>query len=283
LGVAPLHPASEYLWPLEPSGMHRVAASDAQSSSCFTSLAVSRSRADSPTNLMQTVALVGLLTLPLVGMVSPDYTVAHVHPTTGVLVLAAGAAFWLVLRTKEEPMWHPRQTESTVTDEPDPEYESQSLAKLAAGVLALALITAAAGAAVAESAENLMEVAGLSEVVVGALFMGVATSLPELVTSVAAVREGAVTLAVSDIVGGNFFDVLFLAAADIAFLQGSIYHGPGVGNREVFLVALALLLNVILLIGLLQRQRVGPVNIGLEGVMMILVYGAGMLVVSLGM
>ncbi|NIQ53654.1 MAG: sodium:calcium antiporter, partial [Gemmatimonadetes bacterium] len=39
----------------------------------------------------------------------------------------------------------------------------------------------------------------------------------------AAVRQGALTLAVSDIVGGNFFDVLFVAAADLAFLQGSIY------------------------------------------------------------
>ena len=168
-------------------------------------------------------------------------------------------------------------------DEPDPEYVTQSLPRLVMGVVLLAGVTALTGAAVAESAENVVRLTGLHEAVVGALFMAVATSLPELVTSVAAVREGAVTLAVSDIVGGNFFDVLFVAAADIAFVGGSIYHGPGVGDREVFLIALALLLNVVFLGGLLYRQQAGPARIGGEGVIMIATYVGGLLVLSLGM
>lgn len=122
---------------------------------------------------------------------------------------------------------------------------------------------------------------GLAESVVGGLFMAIATSLPELVTSVAAVRRGAVTLAVSDIVGGNFFDVCFVAAADLAYLQGSLYHAEGTGDREQFLTALTILLNVVLLLGLLFRQRQGPGNIGLESVAMLLIYIGGFLVLSL--
>lgn len=239
--------------------------------------------AASAANMMQTAALVLLVTIPLTGIAGPDYTVGHIHPTTFLLVGAAGAAFWLVYRTRKQPMWHPQRTERTVPDEPEPAYEKQDLLRLTAGVVALGLVTAGSGAVVAESAENVVALTGLSEVVVGGLFMALATSLPELVTSIAAVREGALTLAVSDIVGGNFFDVLFLAAADVAFLQGSLYHAPGVGDREIFLIALTLLLNIILLAGLLHRQEMGPARIGIEGVAMLVTYLAGFLVLGLAM
>ena len=239
--------------------------------------------AASAANLMQATVLVLLVALPLTGIAGPDVTFGHVHPTTLLLLAVAASAFWLVFRVQKEPMWHPRTTDETVEDEPEPEYQSQSLLKLTVGVVILAVVTAVGGAAVAESAENLVAMTGLAEVVVGGIFMAIATSLPELVTSMAAVREGALTLAVSDIVGGNFFDVLFVAAADLAFLQGSLYHGTGVGDREVFLIALTIVLNVTFLGGLLYRQKAGPATIGVEGVTMILTYALGFLVLSLAM
>ena len=239
--------------------------------------------AASATNLMQTLALLLLLTLPLTGLAGPDVTWGPVHPTTLVLFAAAAGAFWIVYRTKEEPMWYPRQTARTVPDVPAPENRRASLGRLAAGLGLGAVATAAAGAAVAESAENLVALTGMPEAVVGGLFMALATSTPEIVTSVAAVREGALTLAVGDIVGGNFFDVLFVAAADVAYVRGSLYHGPGVGDREVFLTALTILLNVVLLGGLLHRQELGPARIGFEGVAMLGLYAAGFLVLALAM
>jgi cation:H+ antiporter len=49
---------------------------------------------------------------------------------------------------------------------------------------------------------------------VGTVFAALASSLPELVTAIAAVRIGAVNRAIGDVFGGNSFEVLFLAAAD---------------------------------------------------------------------
>lgn len=54
----------------------------------------------------------------------------------------------------------------------------------------------------------------LSESFVGGLFTAVATSLPELIVSIMAVRQGSVTMAVSNIVGGNSFEVIVVALAD---------------------------------------------------------------------
>ncbi|MDX1431114.1 MAG: sodium:calcium antiporter [Gammaproteobacteria bacterium] len=234
-------------------------------------------------NMMQTIMLILLLTLVLTGFTTPDVTVAHVHPMTIVLLLAAGLASWLVYRVREAPMWQPRDTRETVADVPAPGAHAESLPRLIIAIVAAAGITMVSGALVAQSAGEIVRETPIPEVVVGTLIMAAATSLPELVTCVASVRRGALTLAVGDIVGGNFFDVLFVAAADLVYLQGSIYHGPGVGRREIFITALTIALNVILLAGLINRQRHGPGNIGFESVLMLAVYVAGFLTLALAM
>jgi len=234
-------------------------------------------------NMMQVIMLLLLLTIVLAGVSGPDVPGSPVHPATVLLVAAAAFAFWITVRTRNAPMWRPEQTEETVPDTPEPAHQRESLRGLVAGMAVSGGITAAAGAAVAESAENIVVATPIPEVVVGGLFMALATSLPEFVTSTAAVRRGALTLAVSNVVGGNFFDVLFVAAADLAFLSGSLYHGPGVGARAVFLIALTILLNLVLLIGLVYRQKRGPINIGFESVGMIVIYLGGFLVLSLAM
>jgi cation:H+ antiporter len=239
--------------------------------------------AASVANMIQTAVLVALLTLVILGLSGPNVTVAHVHPLTPVLFVVAASGFMLVFRSNTEPMWQPRRTAHTVEDIPDESHMKMKLSAMFAGFFAAAVAVAVAGAVVAHTSGELAERVGWNETVAGGLLSAIATSLPELVTTVAAVRRGALTLAVSDIVGGNFFDVLFVFAADLVYLQGSLYHAAGVGPREVFLTALALLLNIILLLGLLYRQRQGPGNIGFESVLILLLYLGGFAVVSLVM
>lgn len=104
----------------------------------------------------------------------------------------------------------------------------------------------------------------------GGLLTAIVTSLPELVISVAAVRRGALILAVGGIIGGNAFDVLFLAFADFAYLPGSLYHAMGAVNR--FTLATTILMTGILLMGLVRRERHGPARIGLESTAILVLY-----------
>lgn len=97
---------------------------------------------------------------------------------------------------------------------------------------------------------------GLTQTIVGVMLTAISTSIPELVTSVAAVRRGALTLAVGGIIGGNAFDTLFTAASDIAYRDGSIYHTMTDGT--LFWVCLTLLMSAILIMGLIRREREGP-------------------------
>lgn len=234
-------------------------------------------------NVMQAVMLVLLLTLVLLALASPDVTFAHVHPMTPAILLAAALAFWLVYRVHESPMWQPEETKETVEDVPATESKQERLPMLVLGLLVSGGITLASGALVAHAAGEIVRQTAIPEAIVGGLFMATATSLPELVTCVAAVRRGALTLAVGDIVGGNFFDVLFVAAADIAYVHGSIFHARGVGMREIFITALTILLNVVLLSGLINRQKHGPANIGFESMLMLIMYVLGFITLALAM
>jgi cation:H+ antiporter len=199
-----------------------------------------------------------------------------VHPASLLILAMYAFGLRLAAQTRDSPGWLPVRTIETREDQPD--------ATAADGVRpwrvwsAFLLSAAAVGAAgwlVGVSGIALVQHTGLSETLVGTLFTAVATSLPELVTTLAAVRQGALTLAVGGIIGGNTFDVLFLVFSDVAYREGSIYHA--IGPQPLFLIALTILLTAFLLLGLIRRERRGVANIGFESAAVLLFYLAGML------
>lgn len=236
--------------------------------------------AASATTMIQTIMLILLISIVLLGLSSPNVATGPVHPATLLLLAGAAMAFWLTFRVREQPMWHPQQTSETVLDQPAPGSQHERLWLLWTGLVIAGGLTLVSGSLVAESVGNIQDKTNISAPILGGLLMAGATSLPELVTCLAAVKRGALTLAVSDVVGGNFFDVLFIAAADFVFLKGSLFHAEGVGIREILLTTITLLLNVILLSGLIYRQKHGPGNIGFESVLMLVVYFIGFVVLS---
>ena len=229
-------------------------------------------------NMMQASLLVVLLALILAAMSAPPVTFAGVNPVSPLLLLVYGFGMQMVHRSREQPMWLPRMTRSTRVDEPDATSDDVPLGRLWAEFLLAAALVVAAGVAVTRSGEAIAATTGISHTLVGALLVAVATSLPELVTSVAAVRRGALTLAVGGILGGNAFDTLFAAVADIAYRPGSLYHGASGG--EAFLVALTIAMTAVLLLGLLRRERLGIARIGFESFIVLLLYAGGMLVIG---
>ena len=127
---------------------------------------------------------------------------------------------------------------------------------------ALAAVLAASGWVISQAASVASARFGLSSSLVGSLLTAVVTSLPELVTTVAAVRRGALQLAVGGIVGGNTSDTLFLVASDAAYRDGSLCHA--LGAQDFAWLATGLVMTAVLLAGLILRQRDGPGGIGVE-------------------
>jgi cation:H+ antiporter len=230
-------------------------------------------------NMLQGTLLIVLLTIPLLAMTTPPLAWFGVHPASVIMLVVYVYGMRMASQAHLHEMWHPHQTSETRRDIPNHHQSNTSLLSLWLRFAVFALVLAGAGWVVAITGIRIADQTGLSETAVGSLLTAIATSLPELVTSVAAVRQGSLTLAVGGIIGGNAFDTLFAAVADIAYRPGSIYHA--ITERQVFLIVLTILLISILLMGLIRREKRGIAGIGFESFFILLIY-AGAVVFLVG-
>jgi len=237
--------------------------------------------AASTENMLQGTVLLCLLSVLLVAIYSPQWKIFHIHPGTVLLLLGYAYGIRLVQQGKHSPMWKPTDTKDTREDVREKGNMKLSMWRLWTEFAVMALLLALLGWQLQIAAVNISLGSGISHALMGGVLTAITTSLPELVTSIAAVRRGALTLAVSGIIGGNAYDSLFVAFSDIAYLPGSIYHT--VSDRLVFWIAVNCLMTSILLLGLLFRERRGIGGIGFESALTLLVYlAAATLLVSGG-
>ncbi|MHC9234626.1 sodium:calcium antiporter [Pseudooceanicola sp. 502str34] len=230
-----------------------------------------------PANLFQAVMLIILLSLPIAAMAGPEIAYFGVHPVSIVLFLVYLAGTRLSAEVSAEPMWEPVNTSETRHDAPEDAAEAGKSAR--GPILRFAGLVAVMGACgwvISQTGQEFVGRFGLNASLVGSLLTAVVTSLPELVTTLTAVRRGALQLAVGGIIGGNTFDTLFLVLSDVAYRDGSLYHA--VGMTDLYWLATGMLMTAILLGGLILRQRKGPGGIGIESVLLILVYSGAVAV-----
>lgn len=234
--------------------------------------------AASAENLFMSAFLLTLLSIHALALSFPAVSIFGIHPATIILVIFYLFGVHLLARTRDMPMWLPRKTTDTPLESSNHGRKSRHIWKLWLSFIAYAAVVALAGWSLAQLAIPLGEKTGLSHGVVGGVFTAVSTSIPELVVAIAAVRMGALNLAVGDIIGGNAFDTLFIAASDIAYREGPIY--AAMTSVEQFWLANSILMTSVLLMGLIYRQRHGPGNIGLESVILLVLYFGGLAVLS---
>lgn len=111
---------------------------------------------------------------------------------------------------------------------------------------------------------------GLGQTFVGNVFLALASTLPELVVSIAAVRIGSVDLAIGNIFGSNIFNIFILFVSDIFFTAGPLLSHI---NRAHTLPALsAIIMTSISIMGLTYRADKKTLLWGWDSIAMILVF-----------
>jgi cation:H+ antiporter len=125
-----------------------------------------------------------------------------------------------------------------------------------------------------ESAAQIGEITGLSAGFIGATLLALVTSLPELVATTAAVRLGAYDLAIGNLFGSNFFNMLAFGLTDVFYLQGRFIDL--IDSNFALIGLLGLLLTSMGLIGNLLRveRRIGFLE--LDALIILLGYFGGM-------
>jgi cation:H+ antiporter len=101
--------------------------------------------------------------------------------------------------------------------------------------------------------EGIAEITGLGQTFVGNIFIALSTSLPEVVVSIAAVRFGAIDLAIGNLFGSNLFNIFILAIDDIFFIQGPLLSFANPNHIISALSAIAM--TTIAIIGFTYRAE----------------------------
>jgi cation:H+ antiporter len=143
---------------------------------------------------------------------------------------------------------------------------------LSVEIAVLAAAIFAAGYALSATGEVLAERSGLGAGVVGFLFIGMATSLPELSTITAALRLKRYEMAFGQVLGTNFVNLALFVVADIAFTGGAVINE--LGRFEVILALLGATLTGVFLVGLLERRDPRIMRMGYDSLAVIVLFVA---------
>lgn len=107
--------------------------------------------------------------------------------------------------------------------EEQPTYPELTLRQAVAGYVTVGLVVVAAGSWLPFVADVLAQQMGWGESFVGTLLVAAVTSAPEVVVTVAAVRLGAVDMAMGNLLGSHLFNVVILALDDLLYLPGPLF------------------------------------------------------------
>jgi cation:H+ antiporter len=186
------------------------------------------------------VVVIGLLT----GKAFGDYELVGFSPA--VLVVAAAYCFGVRLVFLDQRI---------AQRAADVQHQASAGISMRAALAGFAVCAAAillAGPFLAEAADELAEKSGLGGTFVGTSLVAFSTSLPELVSSLAAVKLGAHDLAIGNVFGSNAFNMLLLAPLD------AVHAGPllaAVSVSHVVTGVAAVLATLVAVMGQLYQSE----------------------------
>ena len=99
--------------------------------------------------------------------------------------------------------------------------------------------------------DRLSATTGLSRSFVGNLFLAMSTSLPEIAASIAAIRLGAIDLAIGNVLGSNLFNVTLLSVYDLA--DGRANFWASLNNSNGFAAVMTMMMTGVVIISLMYR------------------------------
>ena len=126
----------------------------------------------------------------------------------------------------------------------------------------------------AKSAKSIADITGIGTTFIGASLVALATSLPEMVTSLAAVRLGAYDLAVGNLFGSNAFNMMLVLPTDLAYSEGSLL--ASVGSTQTVAGLLAIVLMSIGIMGVMFRKEKRWYLLEPDSIILAIVYFVGL-------
>ncbi|BCB95455.1 cation transporter [Dissulfurispira thermophila] len=149
-------------------------------------------------------------------------------------------------------------------------YEDIPIKKAIVNYAVNALFVITAAIFLPKIGEGIAETTGLGQTFVGNIFIAVSTSLPEVVVSIAAVKIGAIDLAIGNLFGSNIFNIFILALDDIFFTKGHLFTFANPNHIISALSSIAM--TTIAIIGLTYRTEKKTLLLAWDSIGILLIY-----------
>lgn len=226
-------------------------------------------------------ALTGSLAVFLIGAVV-FFVMADIPVQVGWVgldSLALIAAYVLAVRLIQQGQASVGQSSSVsrAAAAPDLPVGTPSLARGVAGFALAAGVLTVVTPWMVRASSDIAVLTGLGQTFVGSTLVAFVTSLPELVTTLAALRLGADDMAIGNLFGSNLFNMFALGLTDLFYVQGRFL---GAIDPTFLLVGmLGLIMTALGLIGNLARleRRVWFVEIDALALMAVYIGGLWLL------
>ena len=144
-----------------------------------------------------------------------------------LLVILIAYIIYLILNAK-------KSSESTIVEKPKLSLP-KSIIFMIVGLAGIVL----GGDLVVDSASAIALALGMSETLVGLTIVAIGTSLPELVTSLTALKKGENQIVIGNVIGSNIFNILFVLGASSAI--SAIPLSPSLLTDVLFMLAVTVL------------------------------------------
>jgi len=121
---------------------------------------------------------------------------------------------------------------------------------------------------------RIAELTGIATSFIGTLLVGATTSLPELVTSVAAFRMGAVDLAVGNLFGSNAFNMVIFVPLDL--VAAGVPVLGAVSQVHALTALVAIVMMAVALGATVYRTKLPSAHVETFGLLIVAMYVLGM-------
>lgn len=197
------------------------------------------------------VILLGVFGLTLLAPATARFAIGHVGVYSILLALlyVVGARLLYAVDVRSAP---------EAEDTPAQARLTLRAAAVRCAIASVAVIIA--GVALAVSAERIAEAAGFTDSFFGVLFLAAATSMPELVALLAAIRLQAYDLAAGNLLGSNLFNMVVLVIDDIAYVDGPLLASAAPALATPALVAITMTAVIMAALNFVRRTTPHPVD-----------------------
>ena len=237
--------------------------------------------------LVLEAAFVILVTVAAIIAVRTPVAIPHFNfGITSVLILGLWlAGLWMVFKSRTGLPWQAKAIEATpgrahherraVVNHPS--FKNASTTKIYATLSLSSAAIVVAGYYLATTGSQIAEVYNVSAGLFAATFIALAGALPNISTGLASIKLEDYKLAMSDVFGGNAFMPALLIVADLLAGKAIIANAS---TTDIWFAAMGILLTGIYLVGLIVRPRRLFLRMGLDSILVLIVYIAGLVALS---